>query len=196
MCCVACCRLCVMRSRSARGRHTSSPGRFVRARPANDTGATGGCRGRCNYAGPWSRDRVSDAETHVNVLHQLLVGRLVLLQDVVVNAAARERRPEQETEEAASRLVSIGPRAGTGQEGRRTLRGTRRPACAPAARAPRARPGRAPSSGSCARRGRPGPTRWGASAGRMSGFETPLLRGWGYRNRRFGANWTVASCGG
>ena len=117
MCCVACCRLCVMRSRSARGPHTSSPGRFARARPANDTGATGGCRGRCNYAGPWSRDRVSDAETHVNVLHQLLVGRLVLLQDVVVDAAARERRPEQEAEEAARRLVSIGPRGGNGAGG-------------------------------------------------------------------------------
>jgi len=84
---------------------------------ANDTQRTGaeGEGGKGKLRKPVVARQDSDALTHVDVLHQLLVGRLVLLQDVVVDAAAGERRAEQEAEEA---VANICQREATSGEGR------------------------------------------------------------------------------
>jgi hypothetical protein len=60
--------------------------------------------------------QVSNAGTHVDVLLQQVVGALVLLQYVVVDARARERRAEEEAEETVSD-VREGPQVGGNMAG-------------------------------------------------------------------------------
>jgi hypothetical protein len=48
-----------------------------------------------------------NANTHVNVLSQQLVGGLVLLDRVVVDAAGGEGRAEEEAEETSTRANSM-----------------------------------------------------------------------------------------
>lgn len=48
---------------------------------------------------------ISDAETHVDIFRQELVGSLVLLQDVVVDTATGEGAAHEEAEETTKKWV-------------------------------------------------------------------------------------------
>jgi hypothetical protein len=117
--------------------------------------------------------RLSDGDTHVEILSQKVVGRLVLVEHVGVDGAAGEGAAHEEAEEAVRQYViskrvnwlldSFKKPVDEENEGENkvrerrecvlTLPGTRPWACEPARAPRRQRRGGAPKSGSCERLG-------------------------------------------